>query len=115
MRHDAETLEGWASIFKVAIMFEFDCIRQLAASHLERIASPIDKIIYGRLHPDYDRWRKDGYVHLCKRDKPVTMDEGRRLGLEDVILIGQVRHRTSSTSPFSSLEGKIAEVFSLRL
>jgi hypothetical protein len=56
------------------------------------IASPIDKIVLGRKH-DIEEWLGDAYEAVCVRDEPLTLEDGMRLGMEDVIKISATRQR----------------------
>ena len=83
-------------MLSLSLRWNFDCVRELASKHLHPLATPIDKIVYGRQHADLWWWLRDAYVEICKRDAPLTLEEGRRLGIEDVISIDRIRHEIRS-------------------
>jgi hypothetical protein len=64
-------------------------VRQLAIRKLFPLISDVDKIVYGHRYSVSD-WPLDGYQSVCSRNSWLTAEEGRRLGAEDVVRIGQV-------------------------
>src|ERR1700733_9035998 len=54
------------------------------------ITSPVDKLVvaYG-LH--VTGWVRPAFVALCMRDEPLTIEEGRRLGIDVIVRINEVR------------------------
>ena len=55
------------------------------------IASPIDKIVLGRRHSVND-WLSSAYMAVCLQEGPLSLQDGRRLGVDDVIRINAVRY-----------------------
>lgn len=74
------------SITRVAYRWCFTSIYQFALRKMEVVASPVDKIVcartLGAVH-----WLIDAYAALCKRNKALTVEEGHRLGLEEVLCL----------------------------
>ncbi|KZP12990.1 hypothetical protein FIBSPDRAFT_147011 [Athelia psychrophila] len=67
------------------------------------IASPIDKIVFGRLY-DINEWLTGAYQAVCTRLDALTLEEGKRLGVDDAIRINSIRQdfcfvRVSEASP----------------
>ena len=60
---------------------------------LSEIASPTDKIVLGRLYEEGSGWLVQAFTKMAHRDEPPTQVEGRRLGVDDLVIIGQLRHR----------------------
>ncbi|TFY58447.1 hypothetical protein EVG20_g8144, partial [Dentipellis fragilis] len=87
---DVTTVEGWTSVLRLSAKWSFSSVRTLATGALQRIASPVDKVVLGRTY-DIGAWLRPNLVALCDREQPLTMDEGLRLGVRDVILITSVR------------------------
>ncbi|KAI0060590.1 hypothetical protein BV25DRAFT_1769606, partial [Artomyces pyxidatus] len=87
---DVHTSEDWASVLRLSTIWGFASIRKLAVERLETIASAVDKLVLGHAH-DVNAWLLPGYVALCLRGIPLTLEEGRRLGMDDVILITSIR------------------------
>lgn len=65
-------------------------MRELAIRKILEVASPVDKIIIGHKF-GLRRLSIPGYKALCTRYNSLTLEEGRRLGMDDVILIGSAR------------------------
>ncbi|KAJ6631391.1 hypothetical protein B0H10DRAFT_1772334, partial [Mycena sp. CBHHK59/15] len=49
------------------------------------------RLALGRRY-DVPGWLVPAYTELCERADPLTLGEAHRLGLDDVVRIGQVRH-----------------------
>ncbi|KDQ56431.1 hypothetical protein JAAARDRAFT_100772, partial [Jaapia argillacea MUCL 33604] len=58
---------------------------------LSEVASPVDKVVLGRQYA-VTQWLVPAFTDLAKRDTPLNLGEGQRLGMEDVILLGEMRH-----------------------
>jgi hypothetical protein len=66
----------------------------LAEEKLFAIASPVDKIVMGRKYKEeLGGWLVEAFVDMTQRSEPPTLSEGHRLGVNDLIIIGQLRHR----------------------
>ena len=89
--YTACTVEDWSSILLLADRWNFESIKALAILKLAPIASPIDKIVLGRRHGVND-WLKSAYTAVCLQEAPLNLQEGRRLGVDDVIRINAVRY-----------------------
>jgi len=87
------SVEEWSSCLRFAHKFQFTVQEKLAIAKLSDIASPIDKIILGRMYEEASGWLVQAFVDMARRDEPPTRPEGRRLGIDDLVLIGQLRHR----------------------
>lgn len=84
------TTDEWAAILHLAAKWKFETIKVLAIERLSAIAPPIDKITLGKQYGIVE-WLADAYKAICKRPDPLTIEEGTRLGLEDVIRISAMR------------------------
>jgi hypothetical protein len=106
--HAATTITEWTAILDLAASWNFKSIKALAIKQLACIASPIDKIVLGRKH-NIEEWLGDAYEAVCVRDEPLTLEEGNRLGMEDVIKISATRQRIHQrplplqSAPFNSI------------
>src|SRR5882762_2998724 len=89
-QHDVTTVKGWSSILKLATQWGFTSIRELSVDALGRIASPVERLALAHAY-DIDEWLLPAYSSLCQRAEPLTTEEGRRIGVDDVVLISQVR------------------------
>lgn len=74
----------------------------------------MDKIVEGRAC-GVDEWLIDSFAELCKRDKLLTTEEGKRLGVEDVLLVARVREHMKDPSKSSPSPPDIHDTFSLRV
>ncbi|KZT08722.1 uncharacterized protein LAESUDRAFT_757437 [Laetiporus sulphureus 93-53] len=87
---DLHTVEEWASVLNLATKWEFVVLRDLAIARLSQLASPVERILLARSY-DVSQWIAPAYFELCKRDEPLTLGEGERLGMKDVILLSEIR------------------------
>ena len=60
---------------------------------LHDIASPTDKIVLGRMFEEASGWLVQAFTDMAKRRKPPTMLEGRRLGVDDLVIICHLKFR----------------------
>ncbi|KZP29665.1 hypothetical protein FIBSPDRAFT_727201, partial [Athelia psychrophila] len=88
--HPASTVEEWSGILYIADKWSFLSIRMLAIAQIAPIASAIDKIVFGRLY-GINEWLTSAYHAVCIRLDALSLEEGRRLGVEDVIRINAIR------------------------
>ena len=89
---DLNTLDEWTSVLALATQWLFEGHRQRAITRLSHLGSAIDRIVLARRY-DVPGWREDAYYQLCVRDEALTLEEGHRLGMEDVILLAELRQR----------------------
>jgi hypothetical protein len=109
-----ETFEEWSSVLHLASKWEFHVLRSLAIDRLGALASPVDKVDLGRKY-EISFWLKEAYVALCERTAPLTLEEGRRISLEDVIKISQARHNVrlySSLVPAEAIQSTVDQLLS---
>jgi hypothetical protein len=71
------------------------------------MASAVDKIALARAY-GLDDWLLEAYISVCQRPEALSLEEARRLALEDVVLISQARQALrgglqSATIPTSSI------------
>ncbi|KAF7980525.1 hypothetical protein HWV62_37649 [Athelia sp. TMB] len=88
--YTATTVNDWTAILSLAESWSFKSIRALAIKQLNTIASVIDKIVLGRQY-GIDHWLHNAYSVLCARPAALNMEEGRRLGVDDVVRISTLR------------------------
>ncbi|KAF7969623.1 hypothetical protein HWV62_26799 [Athelia sp. TMB] len=90
--YGASTIEEWSSILHLADKWNFESIRSLSIAQLVPISSPIDKIVIGKQY-GFDDWLPNAYQMVCTRLDALTLEEGRRLGVDDVIRIHTIRQQ----------------------
>jgi len=93
----AATVEDWTSILGLAAKWNFQSIKGLAIKQLAPITSSVDKVVLGRRH-SITEWLSDAYSAICERRDALTLEEGIRLGMEDVIKIAAVRQGEQSSN-----------------
>ncbi|TFY83748.1 hypothetical protein EWM64_g254 [Hericium alpestre] len=97
---ELKTVESFTAVLRLATKWSLSSIRKLAISRLEPIASPVDKVVLGRTYC-VDAWLLPGFIAICQRHQPLTRDEGRRLGVDDAVLVACLREsvHVCSTKP----------------
>ncbi|KAF7979220.1 hypothetical protein HWV62_43172 [Athelia sp. TMB] len=109
-----KTTQQWASILHLADKWGFESIRLLAVDQLDA-APPVDKIVLGRRY-GIAAWLPGAYEAVCTRDAPLTVEEGIRLGVEDVVRIAAARQAYGCGKPrFETrhLARDVREIFGL--
>ncbi|KAI0652508.1 hypothetical protein C8Q79DRAFT_1005697 [Trametes meyenii] len=89
---DLTTLDEWTSVLRIAHRYEFEAYVKLAVERIDKLASPVERILLARRY-DIPAWLEQAYFALCVREASLTLDEGTHLGMEDVILISDLRQR----------------------
>jgi hypothetical protein len=85
-------LEEWTSILKLAHQWEFTEVKALALRELEELEIPaLQKIIIYQTHSIDRNLLQDAYATLTVRDDPITIEEGRELGLETALQLARAR------------------------
>ncbi|KAI0366762.1 hypothetical protein BV20DRAFT_912992, partial [Pilatotrama ljubarskyi] len=86
------TLEDWVAILKLAFDWRFAEVKKLCSRELEKFEiAPVQKI---ELYQSYELDKKlliPSYMALCVRAEPLTIKEGRQLGLETALLLATAR------------------------
>ncbi|KZP28654.1 hypothetical protein FIBSPDRAFT_947479 [Athelia psychrophila] len=85
-----KTTAQWTSILHLAAKWVFESIQLLAIDNLTATAIPVDKIVLGRRYGISD-WLPGSYEAVCTRADPLTVEEGMKLGVEDIIRISAAR------------------------
>ncbi|KAL6304863.1 hypothetical protein BKA93DRAFT_252141 [Sparassis latifolia] len=99
---DLATVDEWTSVLALASKFGFDEFRELAVARLSQIATPVDRIMLSRAY-DVTGWLIPAYAELCKRDESLTLQEGLRLGMKDVIMLSHIRQTIRRGSYLTSI------------
>ncbi|KZP28756.1 hypothetical protein FIBSPDRAFT_693229, partial [Athelia psychrophila] len=89
-RPTAKTTAQWTSVLHLAAEWGFESIQLLAIDNLTATAIPVDKIVLGRRYGISD-WLSGAYEAVCTRADPLTVEEGMKLGVEDIIRISTAR------------------------
>ncbi|KZP15385.1 hypothetical protein FIBSPDRAFT_867315 [Athelia psychrophila] len=110
-----KTTPQWTSILHLAAKWGFENIKLLAIDNLTANASPVDKIVLGRRYGITD-WLPGAYEAVCTRADPLTVEEGMKLGVEDVVRISaarQVYGTGKARHEAKYLAGDLGEIFNL--
>ncbi|KZP28772.1 hypothetical protein FIBSPDRAFT_779706 [Athelia psychrophila] len=90
-RHPTEkNTTQWTSVLHLAAKWGFESIQLLAIDKLTATALAVDKIVLGRRYGISD-WLPRAYKAICTRADPLTVEEGMKLGVEDIIRISTAR------------------------
>ncbi|KAH9042754.1 hypothetical protein EDB85DRAFT_2227017 [Lactarius pseudohatsudake] len=86
------TIEEWTSILKLAHAWSSIEVKELAIRGLEGLQIPaLQKIVLYQTY-DVDRnYLQTAYTALTVRDEPITIEEGRELGLETSLQLARAR------------------------
>lgn len=88
---DGYSFEKLTSILDLSTRWGFTSIRDMAIRCLKPPTAH-QRLILGRKY-GVDQWILPALQELCERPEPLTPDEARLMGLEDVILVGSVREK----------------------
>ncbi|KZP03813.1 hypothetical protein FIBSPDRAFT_941334 [Athelia psychrophila] len=110
-----KTTAQWTSILHLAAKWGFESIQLLAIDNLTATAIPVDKIVLGRRYGISD-WLPGAYEAVCTRSDPLTVEEGMKLGVEDIIKISaarQVYGCAKARYDTKHLSGDLGDIFGL--
>lgn len=79
-------------MLELAIKWESPNIRAHAIASLDHMLTTVNKITLGR-RLDIHEWVVKGYVTLVERENSLTEDEGKLLGMDDVVKIAKWREK----------------------
>lgn len=89
--YDPQTVDEWTSVLSLSSKWAFAGIREIAIEELADLTSAVDRVLLGRAY-SIESWLTPAYMEICKREKPLGLAEGMRLGMHDAILINQIRY-----------------------
>ncbi|KAI0944070.1 hypothetical protein AcV7_001990 [Taiwanofungus camphoratus] len=114
------TVDDWTAILKLAYDWRFGEVKKLCCRELEKFKiPPVRKI---ELYQTYDLDKKlliPSYIALCMRTEPLSIKEGRQLGLETALLLATAREQARgkpsgsgirSPSPVSAEDGDLVSI-----
>ena len=97
-----ETRDQWTSVLKLAILWEFDTIRQVALDHLEREPAA-DRIYLGQAFDlDFEYWLLPAMHEIVRRHKPISVEEANLMGLDTTLKLASVREHVTFGLPLDS-------------
>jgi len=86
--------DDWISVLKLATMWYFLEIRDLAIKQLTPILGAVDRIVFAKQY-SVATWLRSGVAELARRVESLTLDEARKIGLETAIKIFRVREQAN--------------------
>ena len=86
---ELQTTDELESIMRLTSRWKLTSHVDLDINRFPLITSPVDRLVvaYG-LH--VTGWLRPAFVALCMRDEPLTIEEGRRLGIDVIVCINEV-------------------------
>jgi hypothetical protein len=101
----------WISVLHLAHRWDFATMRSLAIDHLTRLATLVDHVVLGHMY-DVRHWLLPAYQEICEDEAWLSDEEGRRLGIDDVLKIGRARHALRSSDPSDKTKSALVrEIF----
>jgi hypothetical protein len=92
-------VDEWTSILKLAYLWEFNEVKTLALRELERLEiPPLQKIIMYHSYAVDRNLLQEAYIALTIRPGPITIEEGRELGLETALQFARARELARAVS-----------------
>lgn len=100
-----ETIDQWTIILKLAILWGFNTIYERAIDHLKDEVSPVGRVILGQTYNlDFESWILPVMNEIMRRKEPISLEEGRLLGLDMALRLASVREQISVPRLFSSYD-----------
>lgn len=100
----------WISVLKLSTMWEFKRLREVAIQHLDlpsKPLGPIDKFVLASKY-GIKKWLLPSLLELAKRARPISVEEGRRIGFENALKLAAVREELKMTNTIgNSVENTI--------
>ncbi|KAF7295952.1 BTB domain-containing protein [Mycena kentingensis (nom. inval.)] len=115
--HDSRSADEWASVLSLATRWDFSSLRTLAITQLNALVSaPAERIALAREY-HIPGWRAPAYVALCTQAGPLSIAEGRLLGLDDMVRVAHVRetvrYPTNLKHHHDAIAALVRDVFGL--
>ncbi|KAF7289297.1 BTB domain-containing protein [Mycena indigotica] len=111
LTRDTHSAIEWTSVLSLATRWDFVSLRTLAITKLAALTSsisPAERIAIARAY-DIQEWLAPAFFTLCTRAEALTLAEGRCLGLDDSIRVGQVRQAIRYASNLNRHPDSIAD------
>jgi hypothetical protein len=78
-------------VLKVATQWDFSSVRSLAVTKLSNLlVTSADRVEVGKEF-DVQGWLGPAYMDLCIREEPLSLQDGQKLGIGDIIEIYRLR------------------------
>jgi hypothetical protein len=98
-------LSQWMDVLHLSSKWNFIHARAAAIQAIPPLASPVDKIVLGRTY-DLAEWLPSAYTDILERTQSLTIEESRRMNLEDVVALAKGREdaRAGTIKPRAQIE-----------
>ncbi|CAE6432758.1 unnamed protein product [Rhizoctonia solani] len=83
--------------FRLTHLLNFSELRTYLLPLAEKNLDDVDKITFAREF-DIKEWLAPAHVRLCQREKPLSTEEARKLGVDSVLILWRMRERYRSRS-----------------
>ena len=85
-------LEDWIAILKLAFDWRFGEVKKLCTREIEKfVIEPVPKIDLYQTYELDKRLLIPAFLYLCMRQEPLSLKEGRQIGLETALLVATAR------------------------
>ncbi|KAI5997683.1 hypothetical protein F5J12DRAFT_851199, partial [Pisolithus orientalis] len=112
----------WISVLKLSTMWECTSLRAAAISWLDGSSATLGDVEKVALAMQYDikGWLLPSLLALAQRHNPISVEEGRRLGIETALKLASVREglrleRLDPTAARLDFAPMIQKVFELQV
>ena len=100
-----ETIDQWTIILKLAILWGFNAVYERAIDHLKDEVSPVGRVVLGQTYNlHFESWILPAMNEIMRRKEPISLEEGRLLGLDMALRLASVREQISVPRLFSSYD-----------
>ncbi|TFY63666.1 hypothetical protein EVJ58_g3117 [Rhodofomes roseus] len=110
---DDMPFKAWASVFDLAMKWQFDDVRDLAVRHLQDIRTDAPtlagQIALASRHR-LEGWYWEACLKICERAPPLSEDEGAQLGLAETVRLSAIRQTIRSRASQSLTSGSRAHM-----
>ncbi|KAJ8082100.1 hypothetical protein PM082_007946 [Marasmius tenuissimus] len=91
--HSKPSLQEYTDLLSIATRYECSQVRRKAIQGIERHEPDATKKIVLAQKYNVEEWLMPAYIHLCKRDEPLTRAEAQEIGLDKAIMIAAAREK----------------------
>jgi hypothetical protein len=82
----------WTSILRLAHQWDFIEVKEFAIRELQALSiAPLEKIVLYQKYAVNRDLLQSAFIALTTRDEPLTIEEGRELGLETALPLAEAR------------------------
>lgn len=107
---DELSIEQWASVLSLALMFDFPAIEQLAQDSMDFIlrSKPVDRWTMG-IRFDIKHWKQLAVQQLVRRAEPFSQEDLERLGPETLLKLAALRERCPTKESKPQIQYGVAD------